>query len=274
MMSEAAAPLRGKVAIVTGAARGIGRAIALRLARAGADIAVADVDLAGAKMWGEELTADSVPEEIERLGRRAIGITANLGRREQADDLVVQAVARLGKVDILVNCAGGAMTQFEDSFATTSPEQDRRLVFDANLNSMIYCCQAASRHLIASGEGAAIVNFSTSHGTPVTANGSLAFYLAAKAAVVSFTRSLAGELGPKGVRANVVSPGLTRSARVEKLAQSRPIGSQSQVDLVALRRWGEPDEIAKVVQFLVSDASSYITGQCLAVNGGLTLVPM
>ena len=272
-MTDTTGHLAGRVAIVTGAARGIGRGIALRLARAGADVAIADLDLDGAKAWGEELTAATVPDEIRALGRRSIGVASNLAKKSEAENLIQRTVAELGRIDFLVNCAGGAMTAFEGSFAAGCTEEDMRIIIGANYDSAVFCSQAAIEQLIASAPGSAIVNFSTSHGTPVTANGSLAHYLAAKAGIVSFTRSLAGELGPKGVRVNAISPGLIKSARVSKLAGDRPVGTTEQTNLIALRRWGEVDEIAGVVEFLLGKNASYISGQCIAVNGGLTLHP-
>lgn len=272
-MTEIVEHLGGRVAIVTGAARGIGRGIALRLARAGADVVIADIDLEGAKAWGEELTAETVPDEIRSLGRRSIGVAANLAKESEAVNLIEQSVAELGRVDFVVNCAGGAMTAFKDSFSACATEEDMRTVIGANYDSTVFCSQAAVKQLIEHAPGSAIVNFSTSHGTPVTADGSLAHYLAAKAAIVSFTRSLAGELGPRGVRVNAISPGLIKSARVSRMSGDRPVGTPDQMNLVALRRWGEVDEIANVVEFLLSRDASYISGQCIAVNGGMTLYP-
>jgi hypothetical protein len=117
----------GKVAVVTGAARGIGRAVALRLARAGADIALADVNLDGAQQWGETLTAATVSDEVRALGRRSIGIESDLSKRSSAEALIAQTAGELGRIDILVNCAGGAFTPIETSFASISPDQDMEL---------------------------------------------------------------------------------------------------------------------------------------------------
>ena len=134
--------LEGKVAIVTGAARGLGRAYALRLATLGADVAVLDLNLQGAADFGETLTVESVPAEIRSLGRRSIGLQSDLGQRSLVDDVVRQVKQELGRIDILVNNAGGAITPVERSFASTAPDEDLDLISAANLLSTIYCCQA------------------------------------------------------------------------------------------------------------------------------------
>ncbi|MGE0829926.1 MAG: SDR family NAD(P)-dependent oxidoreductase [Hyphomonadaceae bacterium] len=267
------AHLEGKAAIVTGAARGMGRAIALRLARAGADVAIADIDLNGAKAWGEELEADSVAGEIQKIGRRAIGVEGDLSQRAAADALIAKAVAAFGRLDILVNCAGGAITPMETSFASITPDADMEKLFGANYRSAVYCCQAATPHLRKAGAGAAIVNISSGAGNSAAPNGSLAHYVASKHALTTYTRSLAGELGPEGIRVNAVAPGIIFTARVAKLAKERNLGTDEQLKSVPLRRWGFADDIAKVTEFLVSDMAGYVTGQCIAVNGGATLSP-
>jgi NAD(P)-dependent dehydrogenase (short-subunit alcohol dehydrogenase family) len=263
----------GKVAVVTGAARGIGRAVALRLARAGADIALADVNLDGAQQWGETLTAATVADEVRALGRRSIGVENDLSKRTSAEALIAQTVRELGRIDILVNCAGGAFTPIETSFASISPDQDMDLLFGANYASAVFCCQSALPHLRAAGPGAAIVNISSGAGNGATRDGSIAHYLAAKAALTSFTRALAGELGPAGIRVNAIAPGIIFTARVAKLAKERDLGTDTQLAQVALRRWGNADDVAKVVEFLTSDMAGYVTGQSIAVNGGGTLSP-
>lgn len=263
--------LDGKVAIVTGAARGIGRAIALQLARAGANVVIADLDLNGAGQWGEELTAGSVMDEVRALGRRSLGVEGDLGDRLFAQRVVDQVVCEFGGVDILVNVAGGAITDAATSPGSVSPESDLDLVFSANYKSAVFCCQAAT-HSLKQRRGA-IVNFSSTVGSHPSATGALAHYAASKAAVNSFTRSLAAELGPFGVRVNAVLPGIIMTARIAALAQKRAIGTADDIERIPLRRFGQPDDIAKVVEFLASDDAGYITGQCLAVNGGITRSP-
>lgn len=263
----------GKVAVVTGAARGMGRAIALRLARAGADVVVADIDLDGAKKWDEKLSAATVPDEIRALGRRAIGVEGDLSKRSAANELIERAASEMGRIDILVNCAGGAISPIERSQASITPDEDMQLLFGANYASAVYCCQAATPHLRKAGPGACIVTISSGAGNTVAPNGVLAHYVASKHALTSFTRALAGELGPAGIRVNAIAPGVVHTARVAKLAKERNLGTDDQLKEIPLRRWGEADDIAKAVEFLASDMASYITGQCLAVNGGASLSP-
>ena len=267
-MSEGIA---GKIAIVTGGARGIGRATALRLARAGADVVIADMDLDGARIWGETLSAPTVMAEIEALGRRSIGVQGDLSKRADANELIARTVAELGRVDILVNNAGGVIAPVETSYASITPDEDMDVLFAANYKTMVYCCQAAAPHMKAQKSGA-IVNVTSGRGD-ASPNGSLAHYTAAKAGVTMFTRALAGELGPDGIRVNAVSPGTTMSARVASLAVQRGIGTPDQAQRIALRRLGQPEDLAKVIEFLASDLAGFVTGQCIAVNGGSSLGP-
>jgi NAD(P)-dependent dehydrogenase (short-subunit alcohol dehydrogenase family) len=262
--------LEGQVAIVTGGGGGIGRAVALRLARAGADVAIGDLDLANDARWGAKLSAADVPGEVRALGRRSVGLVADLGERASCNQLVDLTRAELGRVDILVNAAGGAFTAPETSFASSTPGADMEALFRANYCGTVACCQAVAPWLRAQGSGA-IVNFTSGGVVAPPIDGSLVHYLAAKAAVGLYTRSLAAELGPSGVRVNAVAPGIVHSPRVASLAVQRGIGSQEQTAHIPLRRFGTPDDIAKVVEFLVGDLAGYMTGQVISANGGLTL---
>ena len=134
--------LSGKVAVVTGAARGMGRAFAHRLAQMGADVAILDVDLSGASKFGETLLAASVADEIVAMGRRSLGVQVDLGNRASATDALQRVAKELGTVDILVNAAGGMITPIERSSASLSPDEDTRALFAANFDSMLHCCQA------------------------------------------------------------------------------------------------------------------------------------
>jgi NAD(P)-dependent dehydrogenase (short-subunit alcohol dehydrogenase family) len=262
--------LAGRVAIVTGGGGGIGRAVALRLARAGADIAIGDLDLANDTRWGAELSAVDVPGEVRALGRRSVGLVADLGQRTNCGQLVDLTLAEFDRVDILVNAAGGAFTAPETSFAASTPDADLEALFRANYHSTVACCQAVAPILRAQGSGA-IVNFTSGGVVAPPIDGSLVHYLAAKAAIGLYTRSLAAELGPSGVRVNAVAPGIVHSPRVASLAAQRGIGTQDQAASIPLRRFGTPDDIAKVVEFLVGDLASYLTGQVISANGGLPL---
>lgn len=261
----------GKVAIVTGAARGIGRGVALRLARAGADVAIIDIDLDGAKVWGEELTAASVPDEIRALGRRSAAVQADLGDFAAAQEAVRKLIAEMGGVHFLVNVAGGGITPMETSQAATTSSEDMEKLFAANYKSAVACSQAVLPMMREQRFGS-IVNITAQSGCFAPPMGFLAHYGAAKAAVNHFTRSLAGQVGPDGVRVNAVSPGFVATARISGQKMTGESASSFEQG-VPLRRLGTPDDIAKAVEFLTSDLSDYITGQVLAVNGGSTLGP-
>jgi NAD(P)-dependent dehydrogenase (short-subunit alcohol dehydrogenase family) len=264
--------LAGQVALVTGGARGLGRAYALRLARLGADVAVVDIDLAGAAIYGEQLGAESVPAEIEQLGRRGLGVQADLAQHDSATVAVQQVIDHFGRLDILVNNAGGAITPAERSRASETPEADTRLLFDVNFMSTQFCCQAAVPAMKRQGSGV-IVNISSQSGISTYKQGLIAAYAASKAAVTSFTRYLACELGPYGIRANCIAPGVMMTARVAQAVAQRGIGSAEELAQIPLRRFGEVEDCAGALEFLVTDLSGYVTGQVISVCGGAVLTP-
>jgi NAD(P)-dependent dehydrogenase (short-subunit alcohol dehydrogenase family) len=259
--------LTGRTAMVTGAARGIGRACAVRLAERGADVAVVDIDLrSGEKYAGEPdgLTT----EQIEGLGRRALGVEADLIDEAQAHAAVRSAVDAWGRLDILVNVAGGAITPYERSRPSITPISDVRTLIDVNLMSTIYCCQAGARAM-REGGGGAIVNFTSTAAFTIFPDGSNSAYAMTKAAVAHFTRHLAAELGPDGIRVNMVAPGITLTGRL--IAESSTTGYAERAAEVPMRRLGTPEDCADVVEFLVSGMSSFVTGRCIPVDGGWVL---
>lgn len=264
--------LSGRVAVVTGAARGIGRACALRLAEAGADVVIVDRDLQGAAEFGEKLGADSVPDEIRQLGRRSLGVEVDLTDAAGVQDAVRRIVDEFGRIDILVNMAGGAVTPAERSHVSEVPLQDVDRAHEVNVKTMLALTQAVAPTMSAGG-GGSIVNATGQSGITTYQDGYLSNYGAAKAAVLYYTRALAAELGPQGIRANCVSPGVTLTARIASQAAERGVGTEDQLAAIPLRRFAQPDDIAKAVEFLASDMSSYITGQCLSVCGGAVLTP-
>lgn len=264
--------LDGKVAIVTGAARGLGRAYALRLGSLGANVVVVDINLNAAAEFSEQLTAESVPAEIERLGRKSIGLQADLTRRDQALNAIDAAMREFGRIDILVNNAGGALTPAERSKASESPDEDTRFLFDVNYMSTVFCCQAVVPIMKRQGSGV-IINVSSQSGVTTSNEGMLAMYAAAKAAVTQYTRYLAAEVGPFGIRANCIAPGVMMTSRVAAQAAKRGIGTDAEAAKVPLRRLGKPEDCAGVVEFLATDLSQYVTGQCISVCGGAVLTP-
>lgn len=267
--------LDGQVAVVTGAARGIGRACALRLARLGADVAIADLDLESAKEFGEELSAASVEEEIRALGRRSLGVATDVRRQGAVNDLFAHLDDAFGRVDIVVNAAGGSLSPIERSYAAAIPADDLQWMLELNLLGAIYCCQAAAERMKRQRSGR-IVNFSSNTGIRVNPEwaGMLSGYSVAKAGIVHYTRSLAAELGPFGINVNCIAPHIIRTARTGKQFNlDDPAEAEKQSAGLPLRRLGTPKDVAKVVEFLVTDLSGYVTGQTISVCGGATLSP-
>ncbi|MDQ7954968.1 MAG: SDR family NAD(P)-dependent oxidoreductase [Rhodocyclaceae bacterium] len=273
MSKATTSTLQGQVAIVTGAARGLGRAYALRLAQLGADVVVADIDLASAREFGESLTAPGVPEEIRALGRRSLGVEGDLRRRAGARALVQRTLAELGRIDILVNNAGGAFTPVERSLASQMPDEDTDAMLDVNYRSALFCSQEVLPTMRAQG-GGVIVNIATLAALdPSRAAGRLAPYAIAKGAVTTLTRYLAQELGPQGIRVNCIAPGSMMTERIRKQAAERGMQNEKELKRIPLRRFGEVEDCANVLEFLVTPLSGYVTGQCISVCGGQVLTP-
>lgn len=244
--------LTGKTALVTGASRGIGRALALGLAEAGADVALSARDAAALR---------EVADQIQALGRRAVVIPADVLDPAACRALVSSAIDALGQLDILVNNAGGSsyMGPFTE-LRFSGWENTMRL----NLDSIVHITQAVGRHMVERGTGS-IINVSSAAG--LTATPYLVAYGASKAAVVSLTKSLAHEWGGSGVRVNALCPGWTMTDLNTDL-WSGPDAGASWVAGQALKRWGTAAEMVGPTVFLASDASSFMTGQALAIDGG------
>jgi NAD(P)-dependent dehydrogenase (short-subunit alcohol dehydrogenase family) len=264
--------LDGKSAVVTGAARGLGRAYALRLASLGADVAVVDIDLNAAAEFNETLSAPSVSDEIRALGRKSIGLQGDLTKRHEVERIFAAVIAEFGRIDVLVNNAGGALTPIERSTASVAPDEDIAKNLDVNLMSAMYCCQTVAPTMKAQG-GGVIVNIATMAALTVIGRGLLAHYGVAKAAVVQYTRYLAAELGPDGIRANCLSPGPIQTSRVVAQAAARGIVRPDDARRIPLRRLGTTEDCCNVLEFLATDLSSYVTGQCISVCGGSVLSP-
>jgi 3-oxoacyl-[acyl-carrier protein] reductase len=267
--------LAGKVALVTGGARGLGRAYVLHLANLGAHVVINDISLKAYEEFGEAIGAPSVVEEVEALGVRGLGIEADATDKAAVNDMFAQVDREFGRLDILVNNAGGALRRpgsdgTAPSSASTVPEEDLRFILDINLMDTIFCCQAASEIMKRQRSGK-IVNVGSQAGLHATLGGRGVSYGVAKAGVIHYTRILAAELGPYNINVNCIAPAWILSSRA--IAQGRNSDEmrtrlESQI---ALGRLGVPEDCAKVVEFLVTDLSDYVTGQCIPVCGGYVL---
>ena len=268
--------LAGKVALVTGAGRGLGRAYALRLARIGADVAVNDVNLDSAKVYNEELAAPTVMNEIMNLGRKSLGVQADVSKKDQVDAMFKQVLDEFGRIDILVNNAGGNLNRLgavagsPTTYPSSAEMEDHRFIMDVNLTGTILCCQAASVPMKAQRSGK-IVNVASQAGLHAAPEMARAMsYNVAKAAIIHYTRCLAAELGPYNVNVNCVSPGWVATSRA--VAEGRRGEEAKKIEAqIPLGRLGTPEDVAKVVEFLATDLSDYVTGQCISVCGGYIL---
>ena len=186
--------LEGKVALITGGARGLGRAYVLHLARLGADVIIADIDLQAAREYGEELTAETVEAEVVNLGRRGVGIAVDVTDRQAVDALVAEGLDAFGRIDILVNNAGGNLRSHEEQAASLAAEDHYRYIMDINLTATIHCCQAVSAAMKEAQSGK-IINVASQAGLWSGRDGGGMPYKVAKAGIIHYTRVLAAELG-------------------------------------------------------------------------------
>ena len=247
--------LEGKVAIVTGAGRegkGIGRFVALALAREGADIVIAD--------YVPE-TAEAVADEVKSLGRRAVSVKANVAVPTDAEAIVQRALDEFGKVDILVNNAG--ITR--DALIPRMSEEDWDLVINTNLKGTFNCTKAVTRPMLKQRSGK-IVNVASVMG--IIGNAGQANYSASKAGIIGLTKTTARELGSRGINVNAVAPGFIQTAMTDELSESIRENIASRIPL---SRLGAPEDVAKLVLFLCTDDSDYITGQVVNVDGGMVM---
>lgn len=249
--------LSGKIALVTGAGQGIGLAIAQQLARAGADIAIAEYN----PDTGKRAAAD-----IEQLGRRAISVKTNVASPDDVDQMAAAVIDHFGKVDILVNNAG-----IVENIPAEDITNDHWLrIMDVNVNGVFWCSRAIGRHMLERGQGT-IVNIASMSGMIVNKPQPQSSYNVSKAAVIMMTKSLAAEWAQRGVRVNSVSPGYIGTELVNDVLKQSDEWGAIWRDMTPLGHIGEPLDVANAVLFLASDASKFATGSNLVIDGGYTV---
>ncbi|MDR6124213.1 3-oxoacyl-[acyl-carrier protein] reductase [Bacillus sp. SLBN-46] len=245
--------LTGKAALVTGASRGIGREIALELARQGANVAV--------NFSGSEAKANEVVDEIKALGRDAVAIKCDVSNTQEVTEMVKASIDRFGKLDILINNAG--ITR--DNLLMRMKEEEWDDVINTNLKGVFLCTKAVTRQMMKQRVGR-IINIASVVG--VSGNPGQANYVAAKAGVIGLTKTTAKELASRNITVNAVAPGFITTDMTDKLSEEVKAEMLKQIPLARL---GEAKDIAKITAFIASDDSSYITGQTFHVNGGMVM---
>jgi len=245
--------LSGKIAVVTGASRGIGRAIALELAQSGADIVV--------NYAGSAAAAQDTVTQIEALGRRALAVQANVADYAQVDAMIAKTIASFGRIDILVNNAG----IIRDNLLMRMKEEEFDDVIATNLKGVFNCLKAVTRPMMKQRTGR-IVNISSVVG--VLGNIGQANYVAAKAGVIGLTKSAARELASRNITVNAVAPGFIVTEMTDELP---PEAKNELTRQIPLAKLGRPEDVARVVRFLVSEDAAYMTGQTIHVDGGMVM---
>ena len=245
--------LVGKVALVTGGSRGIGRAVALKLAENGADVAI--------NYAGNTAAAEEVKAAIEKLGRKAMLVQGSVADTDGVQAIVNQVVKELGRLDILINNAG--ITR--DGLLMRMKEADWDAVLETNLKGVFNCSKAVMRTMMKQKSGR-IVNMASVVGE--MGNAGQANYAAAKAGVIGFTKSLAKEVASRGITVNAVAPGFIATDMTKVLTDDQ---KAEMARSIPLGRAGQPEDVANAVLFLVSDEAAYITGQVLNVDGGMVM---
>ena len=242
--------LKGKIAIVTGAAQGIGKVIALSLAKCGADIAVSDIN---------EDSLNAAVKEIEALGRKAIAVKMDVSSLKDCEDMVKKTIDAFGKVDILINNAG--ITR--DTVLLRMKEEQWDQVIQVNLKGTFNCTKAVIRSMFKQKSGK-IINISSVTGA--MGNAGQANYSASKAAVMGFTKSIAREYAHCGITVNAVAPGFIKTAMTDAIPEK---DRDAMISIIPAKRLGLPEDVADTVCFLASDMANYITGQVIHINGGM-----
>lgn len=244
--------LKEKVAVVTGSGRGLGKEIAIKLAQAGANIVVSDIDLA---------TAQETAKEIAQLGVKTYAAKANVADTKDVESFFNDIYKEMGKIDILVNNAGIT----KDSLLVKMGEDAWDAVIAVNLKGVFNCTKAIARNMMKQRSGK-IINIASVSG--IMGNAGQANYAASKAGVIGLTKTTAREMAPRGINVNAVAPGFIKTAMTDKLPESVKEAVDKQIPFGSM---GKPDDIANAVLFLASDMARYVTGQVLVVDGGLVM---
>ncbi|WP_077300271.1 3-oxoacyl-[acyl-carrier-protein] reductase [Virgibacillus pantothenticus] len=245
--------LTGKNALVTGASRGIGRAIALELAKQGANVAV--------NYAGSEAKAEAVVNEIQQLGRQAVKIQADVADEADVKAMIKEVVSQFGTLDILVNNAG--ITR--DNLLMRMKEAEFDEVINTNLKGVFICTKAVTRQMMKQRSGK-IINVASIVG--VSGNPGQANYVAAKAGVIGLTKTTAKELASRNIHVNAVAPGFISTDMTDALSEEQ---HKDMLTMIPLQRLGAPEDVAKVVRFLASEDADYITGQTIHIDGGMVM---
>jgi len=246
--------LNGKVAIVTGARRGMGRSHALTLAKAGAKVVVVDISLEDCQ---------KVVEEITQQGGEAMAVKCDVSNKAEVDEMIKKTIERFGKIDILVNNA--AICQFKPFLELTEEDWDRTI--DINLKGYFLCAQAAAKEMVKQNSGVIINIASVAMGQVGLGFVTLAHYCASKGGIVAMTETMALELAPYGIRVNAISPGAIETPMIDPLkANSKTL--ETVLSRVPMHRVGRSEEVSNLVLFLASDESSYMTGSTVVIDGG------
>jgi len=244
--------LTGKVALVTGGGRGIGRAIVLELAGQGADVVVSDID---------PVIAEQTAAEVRNLGVRSLALKADVSKADDVEAMVRKSIEAMGKIDILVNNAG--ITR--DTLLMRMEEKDWDLVLAINLKGAFFCTKAVSRPMMKQRSGK-IVNIASVVG--LIGNAGQSNYAASKAGLIGFTKSVAKELASRNIQANAVAPGFIET---EMTAHLPPEARDAFLAQIPAKRPGTAQDVARVVAFLSSPASDYVTGQVIPIDGGMVM---
>ncbi len=242
--------LNGRVAIITGAAQGIGKAVAIKFAKEGADIVVSDINLD---------LAEATAREIEQLGRKSLALKVDVSKPDETEKMAEDVLKAFGRIDILVNNAG--ITR--DTLLMRMKKEDWDLVLNVNLSGTFNCAKAVVKHMVKARSGK-IINISSVVG--LMGNAGQVNYSSSKAGVIGFTKSLARELASRSINVNAIAPGFIDTDMTKVLPEKE---RQLLVNQIPLSRLGLPEDVANCAKFLASDEAGYITGQVIQVNGGM-----